>query len=347
MIDPIRRLPKAELHLHVEGTLEPELAFALASRNAVTLPYNGVEALTRAYDFSDLQSFLNLYYACMDVLRTAQDFADLADAYLQRAQHDGVRHVEMFFDPQAHTSRGVALDDVIAGLSDAATNAPQRHGISVLLIACFLRDRPVVEAMSTLEALAEHTGHVHGVGLDSAEVGHPPSAFTELFAAAEQAGFHRVAHAGEEGPPEYIWQALELLGAERIDHGIRAVEDPTLLRRLALDRVPLTICPLSNVRLKCVASLTEHPLPALLDAGVLATINSDDPAYFGGYIGANYTAIRQAFNLDAETLAQLTRNSLAASFTDRLDPAQAGTIATGDHPATAANTVSATQRAST
>jgi adenosine deaminase len=316
VIDAIRQLPKAELHLHVEGTLEPELAFALARRNSVTLPYSNVDALARAYDFADLQSFLNLYYACMDVLRTPQDFADLAHAYLRRAQQDGVQHVEMFFDPQAHTSRGIALTDVIDGLAAAAAEGSQRYGISVVLIACFVRDRPVDEAMSTLEALAEHAGVVHGVGLDSAEVGYPPSIFKEVFAAAAQAGFRRVAHAGEEGPPRYVWEALDILGVERVDHGIRAAEDKALLRRLALDRIPLTLCPLSNVRLRCVDVLADHPLPTLLDAGVLITINSDDPAYFGGYVAANYAAVQEAFNFDEATMAQFARNSLEASFAD-------------------------------
>ncbi|MGB3480988.1 MAG: adenosine deaminase [Mycobacterium sp.] len=315
MIDLIRSLPKAELHLHVEGTLEPELAFELARRNRVTLPYSGVDALKRAYQFSDLQSFLTLYYACMDVLRTPADFEDLANAYLARAAHDGVTHVEMFFDPQAHTNRGIALGDVIAGLSNAAAAARRRHGISVLLIACFLRDRPVAEAMATLEALAEHTDAVHGVGLDSAEVGNPPGAFRDVFLAAEQLGLHRVAHAGEEGPPEYVWEALDVLGVERVDHGIRAVEDPTLLKRLAKDRVPLTVCPLSNVRLRCVDALTDHPLPALLEAGVLVTINSDDPAYFGGYVAENYAALQRALRLDQGVVEQLARNSLTAGFT--------------------------------
>lgn len=316
MIDAIRQAPKAELHLHVEGTLEPELAFALARRNSVTLPYTDVDALARAYDFADLQSFLNLYYACMDVLRTAQDFEDLAHAYLRRAQQDGVQHVEMFFDPQAHTSRGIALAEVIRGLDSAAQEAPQRYGISVVLIACFVRDRPVSEAMSTLEALTEHVGVVHGVGLDSAEVGYPPSIFKDVFAAAAQAGFRCVAHAGEEGPPQYVWEALDILGVERVDHGIRAVEDAALLRRLATDRIPLTLCPLSNVRLRCVDTLANHPLPKLLDAGVLITINSDDPAYFGGYVGANYAAVQEAFNFDDETMAQFARNSIEARFAD-------------------------------
>ena len=315
MLEQIRALPKAELHLHIEGTLEPELAFALAKRNGVELRFASVQALARAYNFSDLQSFLSLYYECMSVLLRPADFADLANAYLERAARDGVSHVEMFFDPQAHTSRGVPLDDVVAGLRSALLEAPTRHGISAALIACFVRDRPVSEAMTTLEGLARHLDVIEAVGLDSAEVGNPPSAFRQVFEAAEQLGLRKVAHAGEEGPPAYVWEALDVLGVERIDHGIRAVEDGVLLRRLATDRVPLTVCPLSNVRLRCVESLEQHPLPRLLDARVLVTINSDDPAYFGGYVAENYHALQQALGLDMATLEALARNSLAASFT--------------------------------
>jgi adenosine deaminase len=314
MIDQIRALPKAELHLHIEGTLEPDLAFALAKRNGVQLRFGTVQALARAYDFSDLQSFLDLYYECMAVLQKPADFADLANAYLERAARDGVRHAEMFFDPQAHTSRGVPIDDVIDGLRSAIHGAPDRHGLSVKLIACFVRDRPVAEAMTTLEGLARHLDVVEGVGLDSAEVGNPPSAFREVFAAAGELGLHKVAHAGEEGPPAYVWEALDVLGVERIDHGIRSVEDPALLRRLASDQVPLTVCPLSNVRLRCVETLAQHPLPRLLDAGVLVTVNSDDPAYFGGYVADNYLALHQALGLDLQTLEALAQNSLLASF---------------------------------
>lgn len=314
MLEQIRALPKAELHLHIEGTLEPELAFALAKRNGVELRFASVEALARAYNFSDLQSFLSLYYECMSVLLRPADFADLANAYLERAARDGVSHVEMFFDPQAHTSRGVPLDDVVAGLRSALLEAPTRHRISAALIACFVRDRPVSEAMTTLEGLARHLDVIEAVGLDSAEVGNPPSAFRQVFDAAEQLGLRKVAHAGEEGPPAYVWEALDVLGVERIDHGIRAVEDGDLLRRLATDRVPLTVCPLSNVRLRCVESLEQHPLPRLLDAGVLVTINSDDPAYFGGYVAENYHALQRALGLDMTTLEALARNSLAASF---------------------------------
>jgi adenosine deaminase len=319
MLEQIRAIPKAELHLHIEGTLEPELAFELARRNGIELRFATVEALARAYDFADLQSFLTLYYECMSVLRRPADFADLANAYLERAGRDGVRHVEMFFDPQAHTSRGVALDDVVAGLRSAVLEAPARHGISAALIACFVRDRPVAEAMSTLEGLAGHLDVVEAVGLDSAEVGYPPSAFREVFAAAEQLGLRKVAHAGEEGPPAYVWEALDVLGVERIDHGIRAVEDGSLLQRLAGDRVPLTVCPLSNLRLRCVDSLERHPLPRLLDAGVMVTINSDDPAYFGGYVAENYHAVAEALGLDLATLELMAQNSLAASFARPVD----------------------------
>ncbi len=314
MRDFVRSLLKAELHVHVEGTLEPELAFALAQRNGITLPYPGVQALAEAYRFDDLQSFLNLYYACSEVLRTPADFEELADAYLRRAAADGVRHVELFFDPQSHTGRGVPLGDVIAGLDAAASGAAARHGLSVQLIACFLRDRPVGEAMATLEALSPHLDAVSGVGLDSAEVGHPPADFAGVFDAARGLGLHVVAHAGEEGPPDYVWEALDVLGVERVDHGIRAVEDAALLRRLAADQVPLTVCPLSNVRLRCVESMEGHPLPKLLDAGVLVTLNSDDPAYFGGYLGDNYLAVQEAFGLDRAVMQQLAGNSLAASF---------------------------------
>ena len=314
MTEFIRQLPKAELHVHVEGTLEPEMAFALAERNGVALPFADAAALAAAYRFTNLQSFLDLYYACMQVLRTPQDFTDLADAYFARAQQDGVRHVELFFDPQAHINRGIPLSDVIDGLSAATANAQARHGLSVLLIACFLRDRPVREAMTTLEALEPHLEHVHGVGLDSAEIGSRTADFAPVFAAAADLGLRRVAHAGEEGGPEQIWQALDDLGVERIDHGIRAVEDPALMARLAADAVPLTVCPLSNVRLRCVPDLADHPLARMLDAGIVATVNSDDPAYFGGYIADNYAAVQGALGLTDSDLARLAANSLRASF---------------------------------
>ncbi|GHC81341.1 adenine deaminase [Nocardiopsis terrae] len=307
-------IPKAELHLHIEGTLEPELAFHLAERNNITLPHADIDALHSAYSFTDLQSFLDLYYALMDVLRTEADFHDLAEAYLTRAAAQGVRHAEIFFDPQAHTSRGIALDTVINGLTAALDTSLQRHNISTTLILCFLRDRPATEAMDTLNAARPHLDRISAVGLDSAEVGNPPEKFTEVFAAAAELGLHRVAHAGEEGPASYIWQALNLLGAERIDHGIRCLDDPALVTHLATTRTPLTVCPFSNVRLRAVRTLAEHPLPALMEAGLLVTVNSDDPSYFGGYVHDNYLALQQHLGLDHEQLRTLARNSFTASF---------------------------------
>jgi adenosine deaminase len=309
-------IPKAELHLHIEGTLEPELAFALAARNGIELPYATTEELRRAYSFSDLQSFLDLYYALMAVLRTEQDFADLADAYLARAAEQGVRHAEIFFDPQAHTARGIGIGTVIEGMARALDGSEERHGISTRLIMCFLRDESAESAMEIFEAARPFFGRISAVGLDSAEVGNPPSKFREVYAAAAEAGLHRVAHAGEEGPPAYIWEALDLLGVERVDHGIRCMEDPALVERLVRDQVPLTVCPLSNVRLRCVDTLAEHPLPAMLDAGLLVTVNSDDPAYFGGYAGDNFDAVRDALPLDADALRTLARNSFRAAFLD-------------------------------
>jgi adenosine deaminase len=308
----VAALPKAELHLHIEGTLEPELALELAARNGVALPYRDVAALRNAYSFSDLSSFLTLYYECMAVLHTAEDFADLASAYLARARADGVTRVEMFFDPQMHASRGVPLAEVIGGLRAAADRSAASGGPQVALIACFLRDRGPDDAMTTLGALAGHAGQLLGVGLDSAEVGYPPGDFAGVFEVARGLGLHTVAHAGEEGPPEYVWQAIDLLGVERVDHGIRSVEDPALLRRLAADGTPLTVCPLSNVRLRCVPAIEQHPLPALLDAGVKVTVNSDDPAYFGGYVAENYLALASGLGLGLSDLATLAANSVNA-----------------------------------
>jgi adenosine deaminase len=305
-------MPKAELHLHIEGTLEPELALAMAARNGVRLRHADADALRRAYAFTDLSSFLALYYECTAVLRTARDFTDLAAAYLARARADGVTRVEMFFDPQVHIARGVPLTDVIGGLTAAAVQSAASGGPQAELIACFLRDRGPADAQRTLEALAPHAGQLLGVGLDSAEVGYPPADFVKLFNDARGLGLHTVAHAGEEGPPEYVWQALDLLGVERVDHGIRSVEDEALLRRLAADGTALTVCPLSNVRLCCVPAMEHHPLPRLLDAGVKVTVNSDDPAYFGGYIADNYLALAAGLGLDAPALAALAENSLAA-----------------------------------
>ncbi|MEU5269470.1 adenosine deaminase [Streptomyces hygroscopicus] len=309
-------LPTAELHLHIEGTLEPDLAFALAERNGVELPYASEEELRAAYSFSDLQDFLNLYYALMAVLRTEDDFADLTNAYLARARAQGVRHAEIFFDPQAHTARGVDIGTVIRGIGRALDAAPRTYGITTRLIMCFLRDKSAASALETFEAARPHLDRIAAVGLDSAEVGHPPSKFREVYARAREAGLKCVAHAGEEGPPAYVWEALDVLGVDRIDHGVRCLEDEALVARLVADRIPLTVCPLSNVRLRVVDRLEDHPLPAMLDAGLLVTVNSDDPAYFGGYVGDNYTAVRDALGLDAATLRTLARNSFEAAFLD-------------------------------
>ncbi|MFD0314927.1 adenosine deaminase [Streptomyces flavalbus] len=303
-------LPKAELHLHIEGTLEPELAFALAARNGVELPYADTDAIRAAYDFDDLQSFLNLYYELMAVLRTERDFADLADAYLARAAAQGVRHAEVFFDPQAHLARGVSMETVVEGLWRALGESETRHGVSTRLIMCFLRDESAESAMDTLMAAKPYLDRITGVGLDSAEVGHPPVKFREVYETAAALGLRRVAHAGEEGPPEYVTEALDVLGVERVDHGLRCLEDPALVARLVRDRIPLTVCPLSNVRLRAVPDLAAHPLPAMLDAGLLCTVNSDDPAYFGGYVDDNFRAL----NLPEERQRELARNSFLASF---------------------------------
>ncbi|WP_432137477.1 MULTISPECIES: adenosine deaminase [unclassified Streptomyces] len=309
-------LPKAELHLHIEGTLEPELAFTLAERNGVTLPYADTDAVRRAYDFDDLQSFLDLYYELMTVLRTERDFADLADAYLARAAEQGVRHAEIFFDPQAHTQRGVGLGTVVEGLWRALGRSEENHGVSTRLIMCFLRDQPAESALATLDAARPYLDRITGVGLDSAEVGHPPAKFRAVYEAAAALGLRRVAHAGEEGPPQYITEALDVLGVERIDHGLRCLEDPALVDRLVRERVPLTVCPLSNVRLRAVDTLAGHPLPAMLDAGLLCTVNSDDPAYFGGYVGDTFDAVHRTLGLDEERLRELARNSFLAAFLD-------------------------------
>jgi adenosine deaminase len=314
MIDPLT-LPKAELHLHIEGTLEPELMFELARRNDVRLPYADAEAVRRAYRFSNLQSFLDVYYQACSVLLHEGDFYELTAAYLARARQQGVRHAEIFFDPQTHTARGVALETVVRGIGRALTEARQL-GLTSHLIMCFLRDLPVDGAMATLEQALAHRDVIFGVGLDSAEADHPPQKFRDVFARATSAGFRAVAHAGEEGPPEYIWQALDLLGAERIDHGVRCLEDRRLVARLGADRIPLTVCPFSNVKLRVVDTLEQHPLARMLEHGLCATVNSDDPAYFGGYVGDNLAAVAEALRLDDEALAELARNSFKASFLD-------------------------------
>ncbi|MGA7204737.1 MAG: adenosine deaminase [Specibacter sp.] len=314
MTTPERTLPTAELHLHIEGTLEPELILELAARNGITLPHPTLAALREQYEFTDLQSFLNLYYANMAVLVTAEDFADMTRAYLRRAQAQGVRHAEVMFDPQAHLARGVALTTAVAGISSALADSESRFGITTGLIAAFLRDESEESALSVLEELITLRAPIVGIGLDSAEVGNPPSKFVRLFARAREAGLRLVAHAGEEGPPSYVWDALDLLGVERVDHGIRAVEDPALVRRLAAEQIPLTVCPLSNVRLRAVDTLADHPLVHMLAAGLNVCVNSDDPAYFGGYVGANFDALVAEFGLDNDTLERLAGNSIRSSF---------------------------------
>ena len=323
MIDPVT-LPKAELHLHIEGTLEPELMFELARRNGVRLPYPDAEAVRRAYRFSNLQSFLDIYYRACSVLVHERDFYELTTAYLSRAREQGVRHVEVFFDPQTHTARGVKLETVVRGIGRALTEAQQR-GMTSHLIMCFLRDLSADDAMVTLEQALAHRDVIFGVGLDSAELGHPPEKFRDVFDRATSAGFRAVAHAGEEGPPEYIWQALDVLGAERIDHGVRCLEDRSLVQRLGADRIPLTVCPFSNVKLRVVDKLEQHPLATMLEHGLCATVNSDDPAYFGGYVGENLAGVAKALQLDDDTLVHLARNSFEASFLD--DAERAGHLA--------------------
>jgi adenosine deaminase len=310
----VRGLPKAELHLHLEGTLEPELMFALAERNGVALPYQSVDALRAAYDFTNLQSFLDLYYAGAGVLRTEEDFYDLTRAYLQRAHADGVVHVESFFDPQTHLMRGIEFSTVIDGIVAALRAGERDLGITWRIIMCFLRDRPAADAMRVLELADAHRDVITGVGLDSAEVGHPPSEFAAVFATAAERGYHRVAHAGEEGPAAYVRDSLDLLGAERIDHGVRSLEDPELVERLRRDQIPLTVCPLSNVNLRVVATMAAHPLRCLMDAGLLVTVNSDDPAYFAGYVVDNYLAAAEVLGLSEADLIALARNSFEASF---------------------------------
>lgn len=314
MPTPEISLPKAELHLHIEGTLEPELILELAARNGITLPFPSLAQLREQYEFSDLQSFLNLYYANMAVLVTADDFADMTRAYLRRAQESGVRHAEIMFDPQAHLARGVSLATSVAGIAAGLADSEAEFGITSELIAAFLRDESEASALSVLEELLAMDAPIIGIGLDSAEVGHPPAKFVRLFARAKEAGLRLVAHAGEEGPPSYVWDALDLLGVERIDHGIRSLEDSLLVNRLVSEQIPLTVCPLSNVRLRAVDTLAAHPLPHMLAEGLNVCVNSDDPAYFGGYVGRNFEALRAEFDFDADTLETLAANSIRSSF---------------------------------
>ena len=312
--DFIAGLPKAELHLHIEGSLEPELMFALAKRNGIDIPFANVEEVRAAYSFSRLQDFLDIYYAGADVLRTQADFHDLATAYFDRAAADNVRHAEIFFDPQTHTARGIGFDVVIKGLLSAMDEARAKHGLTSKLIMCFLRHLDEDDAFATLKAAEPWLDRIAAVGLDSSEVGHPPSKFARVFAAAADAGLRCVAHAGEEGPPEYIYEALDLLKVDRLDHGNRSLEDDALVARLAASGITLTVCPLSNTKLCVVDDMTNHPIGRMLDLGLKATVNSDDPAYFGGYVNANYHALAAASIVNRDQIVTLAGNSFTGSF---------------------------------
>ncbi len=312
----ITGLPKAELHLHIEGSLEPELMFALAGRNKIVLPYKSVEEVRAAYDFSNLQDFLDIYYAGAQVLRTEQDFFELTLAYFTRVAADGVLHAEIFFDPQTHTDRGIPFAVVIEGILAGMAAAEQKFGITSKLILCFLRHLDEEAAFETFRMAEPWFGRIAGVGLDSSEKGHPPEKFVRVFAAAGAAGLKRVAHAGEEGPAAYVWEALDLLHIDRLDHGNRALEDPELIRRLAASQMALTVCPLSNFRLCVVPDMAEHPIDRMLDLGLRATINSDDPAYFGGYIAENFRAAAAGRRLGKAQLVTLARNSFLGAFLD-------------------------------
>ncbi|WP_298142855.1 adenosine deaminase [uncultured Acinetobacter sp.] len=321
-LDLIRALPKAELHVHIEGTFEPELMFAIAQRNQIEIPYKSVEEVKQAYNFHNLQSFLDIYYAGAQVLIHEQDFYDLAWAYFEKCAEDHVVHTEMFFDPQTHTDRGVAFETVLNGLKRACDDAKTKLGISSHLIMCFLRHLSEEAAFETLAQALPYKAHIIGVGLDSSEVGHPPEKFERVFAKARDAGFLIVAHAGEEGPADYVWQALDLLQVNRIDHGVRSEEDPILMQRLIRDKMPLTVCPLSNLKLCVVQDMRQHNIRRLLQQGVKVTVNSDDPSYFGGYMNDNFIAITQALDLSEDELKQLAINSFEASFISDQDKQQ-------------------------
>ena len=314
----IRRLPKAELHIHIEGSFEPELMFEIARRNGVRIPFDSVEAVRAAYEFADLQSFLDIYYQGMGVLLRERDFYDLTMAYLRRARDDGVVHAEIFFDPQGHTQRGVAFETVLNGIWNGLRDGERQLGITTRLIMCFLRHLDEDDALRTLDRAMAFRDRIAGVGLDSSEVGHPPSKFERVFARAREAGLVAVAHAGEEGPPAYVEEALDLLHVARIDHGNRALESMALVKRLAAEKIPLTVCPLSNLRLCVVTDLREHPLKRMLEAGLVATVNSDDPAYFGGYVLDNFAAARDALDLSADDIVTLARNSITASWASEI-----------------------------
>jgi adenine deaminase len=319
----IAAMPKAELHLHIEGTLEPEMMMALAKRNGVTLPYADVEAISNAYRFNSLQDFLDLYYAGMSVLHTRQDFFDLGFAYLAKMAEQNVKHVEIFFDPQGHTSRGISFDTVLSGLTDALDKARREFGITSKLIMCFLRHLPEEQAFDTLKQACRCKQHIFGVGLDSSEKGNPPSKFERVFAEARKEGFVPVAHAGEEGPASYVCEAIDLLKVKRIDHGNHALDDPALVARIAREQIPMTVCPLSNKRLQVCPDLSKHPLRRMLMAGLLVTVNSDDPSYFGGYVNENFIAIQEALALTEPEIATLARNSFTASFMTDVEKAAA------------------------
>ncbi|MFT5595148.1 MAG: adenosine deaminase [Oceanicoccus sp.] len=310
----LRALPKAELHLHIEGSLEPELMFKLAERNNIQLPYANIEEVKKAYDFHNLQSFLDIYYQCADVLRTEQDFYDLTWAYLLHCQEDGVVHTEPFFDPQTHTQRGIEIGVAINGITNALKDGHEKLGISSKLILCFLRHLSEDDAIECLEQAKPFLQHITAVGLDSSELGHPPEKFERVFKMAKDLGLKAVAHAGEEGPPEYIYQALDIIHVDRIDHGVRCSEDETLMQRLAASQMPLTVCPLSNIRLKVYEHMSEHNILKLLEFGLNVTVNSDDPSFFGGYLLENFTALAEHLHMSEAQALQLARNSINSSF---------------------------------
>lgn len=313
----IEGLPKVELHLHIEGSLEPDLMFSLAQRNKIKIPFNSVEEVKEAYNFSNLQDFLDIYYQGMNVLQTEQDFYDLTMAYLKKVAAQNVMHTEMFFDPQGHTERGVKFETVVNGITRALADGEKNLGVSSKLIMCFLRHLSEESALKTLDEARPFKDKIFGVGLDSSEKGHPPSKFERVFAKAHAEGYKVVAHAGEEGPPEYVWEALDKINVHRVDHGNRSLEDEKLVERLVKDGMALTVCPLSNLKLCVVKDITKHPLKKMIDLGLKVTINSDDPSYFGGYMNENFKAVTDALGLTKQELADITRNSIEASFLER------------------------------
>jgi adenosine deaminase len=314
MNDFLRKLPKAELHIHIEGSLEPDLMFKIAKRNGVSLPYSSIEEVKAAYQFNNLQSFLDIYYDAASVLQTEQDFYDMTWAYLQRCHDQNIVHTEIFFDPQTHTDRDIAFETVIKGISRALSDGREKLGVSSMLIMCFLRHLSAESAFDTLKQAIPFKNHIIGVGLDSSEVGYPPEIFQAVFERCLEEGFLTVAHAGEEGPPDYIWQALTLLKVQRIDHGVRCIEDPRLMNKLIDEQIPLTVCPLSNIKLRVFDRMVHHNVLSLLERGLKVTVNSDDPAYFGGYMNENFAALNEDLGLDREQAIQLARNSFEASF---------------------------------